>query len=1049
MYRIAEKALAVLLALLLSNGGISPVYAAVAFDVRTIDGSDNNVLEPLWGSTNTQLLRLTSIDYADGISEPRGGTGAVSARVISNEIAAQSTDIRNARGLSDMFWTWGQFIDHDIDLTDNATPTDAFDIVVPTGDPYFDPHATGTQVIGFNRSVSDSGSSPRQQLNQITAYLDASNVYGSDQTRANTIRAFSGGLLRVSSGNFLPFNTSGLPNAMSTSSMFFLAGDVRANEQPGLTALHTLFVREHNRIATELRAANSLLTDDELYEATRLKIGAIEQVITYNEFLPALFGSDILPTYSGYNSSIDAGIANEFSTAAYRLGHSMISPTLLRLDADGLTIPEGHVSLLSGFFNPAIVQQADIDPLLRGLSAQIMQEVDTQEIDALRNFLFGPPGSGGFDLVSLNIQRGRDHGLAGYNQARRDLGLTAHVSFSDITSDSTMAAKLDAVYGGDLEAVDLWVGGLAEDHIAGSSLGETFTTILKNQFTRIRDGDRFWYENYFTGSDLLEIQSTTLKDVIERNTDVDGLQDNVFFAVFPEADLSVGVEANSLTLSGSLITTEIQIGNTGPLTASGITVTIPVPSHTTFTSTGSFVGCSRGSGADIMCTISPLASGESNNFDVVFDPLPSGCFTSINISATTDGLQQDSNSSNNTASSQTYYACPGPNDLDLSVEIGSSVSAERSGSFSAMATLTNNGPAFATGATMTISIPAGLDVNSINTAECLAAGNTITCSGLDIAYGETFSAEIELNIEESFSCPSSAILEALIVAGQQQDYFNENNSSEAVTIIECEPENDLSISLTGNSTSYTATVSNNGPATAVSPIVSTTLPSGVSFSTSGSSSGCIQNGSIINCNMSPLHDGESASVTILFIALPTLSCETNIAVESTVSSSERELNDSDNTASAQTELICDNTSGDDDAGNHRDPLDRDTVGRSTSHGSTRGKGAKEALLALSLLGRMNGMDTNVTYTGHFRMANNAAPTNNVSRVASDITVIIDGYSEQERRVICGMKRYIEEQDPRGRKTPGFREWLTEQIAHVLHRTAEEINAVITSDTLCR
>ncbi|PIR54321.1 hypothetical protein COU75_01580 [Candidatus Peregrinibacteria bacterium CG10_big_fil_rev_8_21_14_0_10_42_8] len=1049
MYRIAEKALAVLLALLLSNGGITPVYAAVSFDVRTIDGSGNNTIEPLWGSTDTHLLRLTSTDYADGISEPRGGTGAISARVISNEIAAQSTDIRNTRGLSDMFWTWGQFVDHDIDLTDNASPAEAYNIAVPTGDPYFDPLSTGTQTIGFNRSVSDSGSSPRQQLNQITAYLDASNVYGSDVARADTIRAFSGGLLRVSSGNFLPFNTSGLPNAMSTSSMFFLAGDIRANEQPGLTALHTLFVREHNRIATELRALNPLLTDDELYETARLKVGAIEQAITYNDFLPSLFGSDILPTYSGYNPSVDAGIANEFSTAAYRLGHSMISPTLLRLDGEGLEIPEGHVSLLSGFFNPAIVQQADIDPLLRGLSAQVMQEVDTQEIDALRNFLFGPPGSGGFDLVSLNIQRGRDHGLAGYNQARRDLGLTAHTSFSDITSDSTMAAKLDAVYGGDLEAIDLWVGGLAEDHLAGSSLGETITTILKNQFTRIRDGDRFWYENYFTGSDLLEIQSTTLKDVIERNTDVDGLQDNVFFAVFPEADLSVSLEVNTLTLSGSLMTAEVQVGNTGPLTASGITVTIPVPSHTTFTSTGSFVGCSGGSGTDIICTVSPLASGESRNLDVVFNPLSSGCFADIDISATVSALQQDSYTANNSASSQTYYACPGPNDIDLSIEIGSSVSAERSGSFSAMATVTNNGPAFATGATMTISIPAGLDVNSINAAECLAAGNTMTCSGLDIAYGDTFSVEIELNIPESFTCPSSVTIEALALVGQQQDYFSGNDSSEAVTIIECEPENDLSISLTGNSTSYTATVSNNGPATAVSPVVSTTLPSGVRFSTSGSSSGCVQNGSIINCSISPLHDGELASVTILFIALPTLSCGTNIAVESTVSSTEKELNESDNTASAHTELICDNFSGNDDSASHRDPLNRDTVGRSTSHGSTRGKGAKEALLALSLLGRMNGMHTTVSYTGHFRMANNAAPVKNVSGVASDRTVIIDGYTEQERHIICGMKRYIEEQDPRGRKTPGFRQWLAERIAHELHRTTEEVTMTMTSNSVCQ
>jgi len=73
------------------------------------------------------------------------------------------------------------------------------------------------------------------------------------------------------------------------------------------------------------------------------------------------------------------------------------------------------------------------------------------------------------------------------------------------------------------------VGLLAEDHAAGSSLGETATTIIADQFERLRDGDRFYYENTFSGSELREIENTTLADVIERNTNNESLQSNVFF----------------------------------------------------------------------------------------------------------------------------------------------------------------------------------------------------------------------------------------------------------------------------------------------------------------------------------------------------------------------------------------------------------------------------------------------------------------------------------------------------------------------------------------
>ncbi|MCA9037105.1 MAG: hypothetical protein KDA91_18340, partial [Planctomycetaceae bacterium] len=169
-----------------------------------------------------------------------------------------------------------------------------------------------------------------------------------------------------------------------------------------------------------------------------------------------------------------------------------------------------------------------IDVLFRGAAVQAAQELDVQIVDGVRNFLFGEPGQGGLDLASLNIQRGRDHGLADYNTTREAMGLPRVSSFDDISSNPMVAAALELTYG-NVDNIDLWVGGLAEDHLADSSMGITFTTILVDQFQRLRDGDRFWYENIFTGTELQTLRNTTLAEVIERNTDVQFAQSNVFF----------------------------------------------------------------------------------------------------------------------------------------------------------------------------------------------------------------------------------------------------------------------------------------------------------------------------------------------------------------------------------------------------------------------------------------------------------------------------------------------------------------------------------------
>lgn len=526
------------------------------FEVASIDGTGNNLESTDWGAAETALLRLTTVEYADGLSEV-ASDGLPSAREVSNSVGDQETSIENDRYLTDFVWLWGQFIDHDITLSVDADPIEEIHIEVPTGDVDFDPLGTGEVTIDLDRSdyVVD-GDGVRQQVNTITAYIDGSMVYGSDDATAASLRSFEGGRMLTSEGDLLPIGEDG----------FFLAGDIRANENAALTSMHTLWVREHNRLADEIAEADPTLSDEEIYQQARALVTAQIQAITYNQWLPALLGVDAISNYSGYDPEVNAGIANVFSTAAFRFGHSMLSTDLLRLNPDGTVADEGNLSLADAFFSPDEVLENGIDSLLLGASEQIAQEIDTMIVDDVRNFLFGPPGAGGLDLASLNIERGRDHGLTDYNQTREDYGLERVTSFDEITSDTELAGKLEALYGS-VDNIDVWVGVLAEDQVDGASLGELGRTILVDQFTRLRDGDRFWYENRFEGELLSDLQSTTLAGVIERNTEVGELRDNVFlddsvlyFAADPSAtqmDVMLHVQQGELRLvdnaSGQLL----------------------------------------------------------------------------------------------------------------------------------------------------------------------------------------------------------------------------------------------------------------------------------------------------------------------------------------------------------------------------------------------------------------------------------------------------------------------------------------------------------------
>ncbi|KIC16241.1 peroxidase family protein [Leisingera sp. ANG-Vp] len=496
---------------------------------RPADGYSTNPDNPDWGATGTGLLNLAPSDL--GPDGEMSGADRPGAREISNILSVQHGTTHNSECASDFLWIWGQFLDHDLSLTSAGAYTSA-DIPVPAGDPYFDPYGTGEAVIPFTRVDQQDG----KYINEITAYIDASMIYGSDEETVSAMRD-EGGKLKLTEDGHLYRDGDG-----------FLTGDVRAAENVALSSMHTIFTREHNRLVDELAERDPYLTDDQLFEAARARVEALVQAVTYKEFLPYLVCDSAMSEYQGYDATVNPGIAIEFSTVVFRLGHTLLSANLQRVGEDGTRYDP--LALRDAFFQPELMKQDSmIEDIIRGAASQTAEAIDTKVVEDVRSFLFGPPGAGGFDLAALNIQRGRDLGVASYNDLREALGLARADSFDDITSDAGLAAKLEEAYGTP-DKVDAWIGGLAEDAYGHGMLGETFTTVMVDQFTRLRDGDPFWSEGRdgIPAREMQKLWDTKLSDIILRNTEIELIQKDIFGGM----DRIIGTQDNDVLQGGAL-----------------------------------------------------------------------------------------------------------------------------------------------------------------------------------------------------------------------------------------------------------------------------------------------------------------------------------------------------------------------------------------------------------------------------------------------------------------------------------------------------------------
>lgn len=496
----------------------------------------------------------------DGVWPARGSMAfprRPNCRRASNAVAAQAAgeSIPSAARLTDLWTWWGQFIDHDMALTVSSGGSAVEEAApIPLSDPADPLRAGGRSALAFARSIPLSplavfprgGSAAgrlaaagerREHANLATAFLDGSHIYGDEWERVEALRAHRGGRLRVGDGlgnasggaaaggrrrrgcpgrsgggggpePMLPANEASalggsvLPNEPSEEATFFAAGDRRANVQPALTALHILFVREHNRVVGVLAKAFPHWQDERLYQEARQLVVATTQAITYNEWLPHALGPPPdrggggLEPYTGYNASVDPSMDSFFTTVAFRFGHSAVPDTTAVLDAPGKPHKMDGTPLADVFFTPSWTTTAGVGRILLGAASRVGQEVDRHVVHSLRNALFAAQGGKSLDLVALNCARARDHGSPSLNAARVMYGLPPHRSFDELTggADPRGAAALASVYPS-VEEVDPFLGGLAEAHVGGGALGGLFAASVREQFRALRDGDRFFYRN--------------------------------------------------------------------------------------------------------------------------------------------------------------------------------------------------------------------------------------------------------------------------------------------------------------------------------------------------------------------------------------------------------------------------------------------------------------------------------------------------------------------------------------------------------------------------
>ncbi|KAK3578120.1 hypothetical protein CHS0354_010070 [Potamilus streckersoni] len=293
---------------------------------------------------------------------------------------------------------------------------------------------------------------------------------------------------------------------------------------PGLTSIQVMFLREHNRIAFILGKLNPLWNDEDIYSETRKIVIGQLQHITYAYWLPYIVGPDrvlqygLIPLKHGYanvyDDEIDPTIANEFAVAPFRFAHTLLQDTVPFLtDKAALTFRSEDM-----FNKPTLAFSKEgrgVSYVGLGLSQAPLSKADEKVVTAVRDNLFKDMDGRSLDLISLNIQRSRDHGVPGYNAWRKFCGLPYAFHFGTgpgglVDHYPENAKKLQVVYRHP-DDIDLFPGGLSETPMPGGVVGPLFSCIIAQQFSNLKRGDRFYYENGFKDTGFFPAQLDSIK----------------------------------------------------------------------------------------------------------------------------------------------------------------------------------------------------------------------------------------------------------------------------------------------------------------------------------------------------------------------------------------------------------------------------------------------------------------------------------------------------------------------------------------------------------
>lgn len=542
-----------------------------------------------WGVAMRPFRRAMPPAYLDGVSQPRGvAQGLPSAREVSlgvhRPLYRNDPDFTVMLAVWGQFLdhditatALSQAADGSAisccDLAPEEQHPECFPVRLAAGDPYY--HKYNVTCMEFVRSAPAPTCSlgQREQLNQASSFIDASVVYGPSSELMRSLRKEASpaaaavsadgedggdaarpalGRLRMSMSpdgrELLPVSedpTDGCNRQeMNDRGRYcFKSGDGRANENLHLTTMHLLLARQHNRVAATLQRLNPDWNDERVFQESRRIVAAQMQHITYKEFLPVILGPhvmsqlDLNPKEAGYDTSYDPDVeptvCNSFAASSFRFAHTLL-PGLLKLIGNDTSSPE-YMELHQMLFDPySLYSREGVDRALRGAMDTSIERADSYFNPEVTQKLFAPRSIGrgssgvpacGLDLVSLNVQRGRDHGLQPYPAWREHCGFTRPASWDDLDGvvDSESLQRMKAIYKS-LDDVDVYTGALSEYPVEGGLLGGTLTCLLADQFVRLKRGDRYWYETNqqpqaFTPAQLAEIRKTSLASVICATSD--------------------------------------------------------------------------------------------------------------------------------------------------------------------------------------------------------------------------------------------------------------------------------------------------------------------------------------------------------------------------------------------------------------------------------------------------------------------------------------------------------------------------------------------------